>query len=115
GFLPAAQGDRRRRPRLLDEPTRVLGERDPAVIEGHNIFRFDLEYLEARARRHRVRLGWGRDGSELRSRPARLSVAERTIGYRRYEIAGRHVIDTWMLAQLHDVGARDLPSFGGKD
>jgi DNA polymerase elongation subunit (family B) len=25
------------------------------------------------------------------------------------------VIDTWMLAQLHDVGARDLPSFGLKD
>jgi DNA polymerase elongation subunit (family B) len=42
-------------------------------------------------------------------------VAERTIGYRRYEVAGRHVVDTWMLAQLHDVGARDLPSFGLKD
>jgi DNA polymerase elongation subunit (family B) len=62
-----------------------------------------------------VRLAWGRDDSELRSRPARLQVAERSIGYRRYEVAGRHVVDTWMLAQLHDVGARDLPSFGLKD
>ena len=115
GFRHVVRGDRLDEPALLEETTRILGERDPDVIEGHNIFRFDLEYLEARARRHRVRLGWGRDGSELRSRPARLSVAERTIGYRRYEIAGRHVIDTWMLAQLHDVGARDLPSFGLKD
>ena len=115
GFRHVVRGDRLDERALLEETTRILRERDPDAIEGHNVFRFDLEYLEARARRHGVRLTWGRDGSELRSRPARLSVAERTIGYRRYEIAGRHVIDTWMLAQLHDIGARDLPSFGLKD
>jgi DNA polymerase elongation subunit (family B) len=115
GFRHVVRGDRLDERALLEETTRLIRERDPDVIEGHNIFRFDLEYLEARARRHRVRLAWGRDGSELRSRPARLQVAERAIGYRRYEVAGRHVSDTWMLAQLHDVGARDLPSFGLKD
>jgi len=115
GFRHVVRGDRLDEPALLEETTRIIRERDPDVLEGHNVFRFDLEYLEARARRHGVSLAWGRDGSELRGRPARLSVAERTIGYRRYEIAGRHVIDTWMLAQLHDVGARDLPSFGLKD
>src|SRR5204862_1947150 len=73
------------------------------------------EYLEARARRHGVTLAWGRDGSALRGRPARLQVAERAIGFRRYDVAGRHIVDTWMLAQLHDVSARDLPSFGLKD
>ncbi|RPH85556.1 MAG: DNA polymerase II [Candidatus Rokuibacteriota bacterium] len=115
GFVHVVRGDRLDERALLEETTRLIRERDPDVIEGHNIFRFDLEYLEARARHHRVCLAWGRDGSELRSRPARLQVAERSIGYRRYEMAGRHVIDTWMLAQLHDVGARDLPSFGLKD
>jgi DNA polymerase elongation subunit (family B) len=115
GFRHVVRGDRLDEAALLEETTRVIQARDPDVIEGHNIFRFDLEYLEARARRLRVRLAWGRDGSELRGRPARLQVAERSIGYRRYEVAGRHVVDTWMLAQLHDVGARDLPSFGLKD
>jgi len=115
GFRHVVRGDRLDERALLEETTRLILERDPDVLEGHNVFRFDLEYLEARARRHRVRLAWGRDGGELRSRPARLQVAERSIGYRRYEIAGRHVVDTWMLAQLHDVGARDLPSFGLKD
>jgi DNA polymerase I len=109
------RGDRLDERALLEETSRIILERDPDVIEGHNIFRFDLEYIEARARRHRLRLAWGRDGSELRSRLARLQVAERSIGYRRYEVAGRHIVDTWMLAQLHDVGARDLPSFGLKD
>jgi DNA polymerase, archaea type len=115
GFREVLRGDRLDEATLLRECGRLIRERDPDVIEGHNIFRFDLEYVEARARRHGVPLAWGRDGTLLRGRPARLSVAERTIGFRRYEIAGRHVVDTWMLAQLHDVGARDLPSFGLKD
>jgi len=100
---------------LIAECSRLIRERDPDVLEGHNIFRFDLEYLEARARRHRVRLDWGRDGSALRGYPSRMQVAERAIGYRRYGVAGRHIVDTWLLAQLYDVGARDLPSFGLKD
>ena len=100
---------------LLVECSRLIRERDPDVLEGHNIFRFDLEYLEARARRHRVPLGWGRDGSILRGFPSRMQVAERTIGYRRYGVTGRHIVDTWILAQLYDVGARDLESYGLKD
>jgi DNA polymerase elongation subunit (family B) len=44
-----------------------------------------------------------------------MQIAERTIGYRRYRIRGRHIVDTWILAQLYDVGARDLESYGLKD
>jgi DNA polymerase elongation subunit (family B) len=115
GYRHVVRGDRLDERALLAECTRIILERDPDVIEGHNIFRFDLEYLEARARRHAVVLCWGRDGSALRSRVARLQIAERTINYRRWEAAGRHVVDTWMLAQLHDAGARDLPGFGLKE
>jgi DNA polymerase I len=115
GFRHVVRGDRLDEPALLEECTRLICERDPDVIEGHNIFRFDLEYLEARARLHRVALAWGRDGSPLAGRGARLQIAERTIGYRRYEVTGRHIVDTWILAQLHDAGTRDLPGFGLKD
>ncbi len=100
---------------LLAECGRLIRERDPDVLEGHNIFRFDLEYLEARARRHGVALAWGRDGSALSGHPSRMQVAERSISYRRYRVAGRHIVDTWILVQLHDVAARDLPSYGLKD
>jgi DNA polymerase, archaea type len=100
---------------LLRACGRLIAERDPDVIEGHNIFRFDLEYLEARARRHRVPLAWGRGGALLRGYASRMQVAERTISYRRYGLAGRHIVDTWMLAQLYDVAARDLDSYGLKD
>jgi DNA polymerase elongation subunit (family B) len=115
GFRHVIRGDQLDERQLLEECGRLIRERDPDVIEGHNIFRFDLEYLEARARQCGVTLAWGRDGSPLAGRPSRLQIAERTIGYRRYEAAGRHIVDTWILAQLHDIGARDLPSFGLKD
>ncbi len=100
---------------MLAEMVREVRDRDPDVIEGHNLFRFDLEYIEARARKHKVELALGRDGSPLKSQPARTQIAERTIGYRKYEIFGRHIIDTWLLAQHYDVSARELAGYGLKD
>jgi len=100
---------------MLEQCSRLISERDPDVIEGHNIFRFDLEYMEARARQCGVELRWGRDGSALRGHPSRMQVAERAISYRRYQITGRHIVDTWILVQHYDVGARDLPSYGLKE
>lgn len=100
---------------MLAEFVRMVQERDPDVIEGHNLFRFDLEYLETRARRLGVKLALGRDGSLLRGRPSRLQVAERSITYRRYDIFGRHIIDTWLLAQFYDIATRDLESYSLKD
>lgn len=114
GFRHVVRGDRMDERSLLEETLRLVAERDPDVIEGHNIFRFDLEYLEARARLHGLTLTLGRDGAALRGWPSRLQIAERTIGYRRYEAPGRHIVDTWMLAQMHDVGTRDLPGYGLK-
>jgi DNA polymerase elongation subunit (family B) len=44
-----------------------------------------------------------------------MNIAERTINYRKYEVFGRHIADTWMLAQLYDIGTRELESYGLKD
>ena len=86
------------------------------MIEGHNIFRFDLEYIEARARRHGVRAAVGaRRQRAARPAGAALTSPSAPSATAATRSAGRHVVDTWMLAQLHDVGARDLPSFGLKD
>jgi DNA polymerase, archaea type len=102
-------------PEMLAELTMEIRRRDPDVIEGHNLFRFDLEYIASRARRHRIQLNWGRDGSVLRSHASRMNIAERTISYRKYEVFGRHIADTWMLAQLYDISTRDMESYGLKD
>jgi DNA polymerase I len=102
-------------PEMLRELVRIVRERDPDVIEGHNLFRFDLEYIEARARRHKVPLALGRGGESLQGHASRMQVAERAITYRKYEIVGRHIIDTWILAQHYDVTARELEGYGLKE
>ncbi|MBI3986008.1 MAG: DNA polymerase II [Lentisphaerae bacterium] len=99
---------------LLERFVRCVQERDPDVIEGHNIFKFDLAYIETRARRHGVVLGLGRDNRPMQSHPSRWSAGERTIGYPKAEIYGRHVIDTLFLAQAYDVSHRSLDSLGLK-
>jgi DNA polymerase elongation subunit (family B) len=42
-------------------------------------------------------------------------IAERTINYTKWDIYGRHVIDTFILAQFYDVVTRELESFGLKE
>ena len=99
---------------LLERFVAIVRERDPDVIEGHNIFNFDLPYLAARAKRHGVKLSLGRDGSTPESRPSRLTIGERTIAYSRFDIFGRHVVDTYFLVQAYDVTHRSLDGYGLK-
>ncbi|PYJ52370.1 MAG: hypothetical protein DME87_00410, partial [Verrucomicrobia bacterium] len=81
--------------------TALIKERDPDVIEGHNLFRFDLPYLVSRAKIAKTKLDWGRSGGFLRSRPSRLQIAEKTIDYPKFTIDGRHFVDTFLLAQFY--------------
>ena len=95
--------------------TALIRERDPDVIEGHDLFRVDLPYLVARAKKLKAKLDWGRSGGFLRSRPSRLQIAEKTIDYPKFAIDGRHFVDTFLLALFYDVGLRTLTGFERAD
>src|SRR5437867_3649731 len=99
----------------LKRLTALVKERDPDVIEGHNLFRFDLPFLVARAKKTKTKLDWGRSGGFLRSRPSRLQIAEKTIDYPKFTVGGRHFVDTFLLAQFYDVGMRSLAGFERTD
>lgn len=111
-MLSGRDGDEKR---LLQAFVDAVRDHDPDVIEGHNLFKFDLWYLKARCDRHKVKFALGRDGATAKARTSRLQIAERTVDYPKFEIHGRHVVDTWVLCQMHDVSGRDLPSYGLKD
>lgn len=100
---------------LLLRFNEVLREMDPDVIEGHNLFKFDLDYLRQRSRRHKVACAWGRFGLKAEFRNSRLKVAERWVDFPRCDIPGRAVIDTYLLVQLYDITAREMSSYGLKD
>ncbi len=101
--------------RLLQAFNEELASRDPDVIEGHNIFKFDLDYLRLRCRLRRVPCAWGRFGQRATFRSSRLKVAERWIDFPRCDLPGRAVIDTYLLALLNDISARELNSYGLKE
>jgi len=100
---------------LLEQFVARVKERDPDVIEGHNIFNFDLPYLTARARRWGVKLALGREGQEPESRPSRFNIGERTVSYTRFELFGRQVVDTYFLVQAYDITHRSLESYSLKN
>ncbi|HYK53473.1 MAG TPA: 3'-5' exonuclease, partial [Candidatus Eremiobacteraceae bacterium] len=96
---------------MIAEFARIMRERDPDIIEGHNVFNFDLWYLHERARRFGVPLILGRDGrtplwldeSIRRSVPAGMSC-------KYYRIEGRQIVDTFLGVMRWDVG-RKLPNY----
>jgi len=95
--------------------TALIKERDPDVVEGHDLFRVHLPQLVVRAKKLKTKLDWGRSGGFLRSRPSRLQIAEKTIDYPKFTIDGRHFVDTFLLAQFYDVGMRSLAGFERAD
>lgn len=96
---------------ILKKFVETIRERDPDVLEGHDIFRGALTLLTVHARAARVPLKLGRDGSTLRARQSRVQIAERTIQYPKHEIYGRHVVDTFLLTVFYDVSTRELEGF----
>jgi DNA polymerase elongation subunit (family B) len=114
GFEEVISGRELDEKRMLERLGEIIREQDPDVIEGHNLFRFDLEYIRERAAMHKVPLKWGRDASEPKVRHSRFTVAERTVDYPRWDIYGRSIIDTYFLLLIYDVSSRDLESYGLK-
>lgn len=98
-------------PVMLQEAIRLIQERDPDVIEGHNIYAFDFPYLMARCERYGIPFAIGRDGSVPRAFASSMRFAERTVDFPALDIAGRHVIDTYFQVMSFDVAKRDLPDY----
>lgn len=101
--------------KLLEQLNATLAAEDPDFIEGHNIFKFDLDYLRRRSKRLKVPCAWGRFGQPATFRNSRLKVAERWVDFPRCDLPGRTVVDTYLLVQLYDITTRELTSYGLKE
>ena len=101
--------------KLLTDLQREILTRDPDLIEGHNIFKFDLPYISERSKRLGAPMQWGRFGAAVQFRKSRLKIAERTFAYTRCDIPGRTVVDTLILVQLYDISVREMASYSLKE
>ena len=91
---------------LLEQLNAVIQKLDPDVIEGHNIYAFDIPYIITRAMKTGADLKWGRN----KGAPSVRSEGRQQVAY----VHGRHVIDTLVQVQRFDI-AGNLTRYGLKD
>lgn len=92
-------------------------EKDPSIITGHNIFGFDIPYLDFCSNRAGVELTLGRKGKSIRfnyySSKFRKEQSQ-FIDYKKYYIFGREIVDTFFLSIKYDTVNKKYESYGLK-
>jgi DNA polymerase elongation subunit (family B) len=114
GWEHVIDGRRADEPAMLKELIKTLRQRDPDVLEGHNILGFDLPYILRRCAMHTIPPAFGRDGRLVRMPEGSGSNAEANLEFAAADIGGRHVIDTLDLVQAYDAVKRNMESHGLK-
>ena len=101
---------------LIADLCALIRQRDPDIIENHNLFGFDLPFLEQRAAVHGLSLELGREGAprKLERREETLAIGPEARKRVRYSVAGRELIDTLDAVRRHDFVVRDMPSYSLK-
>lgn len=113
GNEAALAGDERE---MLEELTALVAAWDPDVIEGHNLYSFDLPWIRARAKAHSLTLSWGRDGSEMAVGQERnCAIGANSRPFTPHYIWGRHCLDTLFQTQRFDLSRGEISSYGLKE
>ncbi|MDW8106448.1 MAG: 3'-5' exonuclease [Armatimonadota bacterium] len=113
GHEALLEGDEKQ---MIEQFVERIQALDPDVIEGHNLFGFDLPYLAARAKVLGVPLLLGRDGSELRfGSPRQCIIGANSRTFTPAYVHGRHLLDTYLAVQRFDIGRGDLEGYGLKE
>jgi DNA polymerase I len=113
GYQALLDGDEKQ---ILEQLVERIQALDPDVIEGHNLFGFDLPYLAARAQALGIPLKLGRDGSELRfGSPRQCIIGANSRTFTPAFAHGRHLIDTYLSVQRFDIGRGELEGYGLKE
>ena len=89
---------------------------NPDCIIGHNIFGFDLPYLNTRGKFFKTELNLGRDNSPMKinKHPSDKRVdGSRDLSYHKCIVYGREIVDTMFLAMDYDIGKK-YETFGLK-
>jgi len=102
---------------LISDWSQWVQEINPTILCGHNIIGYDLKFLYESAKRDGHDVTIGRDGSEmsLAPYPVKFRVdGGRSQEYPRWEIFGREICDTMMVAIRYDVVEKKYESYGLK-
>ena len=102
-------------PGLIHRLVALIQERDPDVIENHNLMGFDLPFLAERARVQGIRLELGRAPGPRELMRLGEGRGRKSNKEARYSVAGREMLDTLDATWRVDFVVRALPSHSLKD
>jgi len=101
---------------MIEDWCNWVREVNPSVLTGHNVFGYDLPYLEHVASMYKKSLKLGRDGSpmQIQEYESKFRIdGAKDLHYHKCHIFGREIVDTMFLAYKYDVG-RKYESYGLK-
>jgi hypothetical protein len=99
---------------MLRQFLTLIGERDPDVIEGHDLFGTILPILDMKCVRHGILFRAGRRMGIVEKYSTTRMKDDKSMPFKNYVVPGRHVVDTMFLAEksapecLLDCDARDV-------
>lgn len=102
---------------MLADWCRWVRQVNPALVIGHNIFGYDLPYLQYVFDRNNVAFELGRDGSNIKFNSYTSSFRKdgsQTYDYNNAYIYGRELVDTMFLAIKYDAAKKKYESYGLK-
>lgn len=101
---------------MLRQLLALIEARDPDVIEGHNIYSFDLPYIFVRCAALGIPLTFGRGGTLAAAGNARnCAIGPNSRQFVPIYIYGRHIIDTLFQTQRFDAARGQVSSYGLKE
>lgn len=96
---------------MLAEVEKSILTCDPDVIEGEALFSKTLPFLVDATRRCHGDFAPGRAGGKLERNSSRFTAGGRAINCTEYTLAGRHLIDLDILAQIYDGIYREFEEY----
>lgn len=102
--------------KILTDFKNYLNEYDPDILCGHNIFSFDLPFIEQRMIKHGIKTNIGKFGIDIQKDLYKSKVNRLIIGWDffQYRIPGRYIIDTMHLSMIEDVRRNEFESYSLK-
>jgi len=88
---------------IINELTDIIQMFDPDILVGHNIFNFDIPFLEKRAQFLGLALHWGRNLTPVwMNNVTQFRVGSSTTPVKNYRCYGRTFVDTYWQIQRYD-------------
>ena len=112
GWEEVLDGRKLKEEDILQRFVSIVAEKDPDIIEGHDLLDHILPYLARRAELASVGLPIGRDNTEMKSFSPRGNPLEPDLENAIFEIPGRHLVDTKSLAHGYNISKRALDHYG---